>query len=267
MKQAALTLMALGLSSAFPALAANVSHLDAVVVTATRTEQRLNEAPASISIVTAEDIQRKGASDLLEALRGVPGVSMIGHSTGGRKTFSIRGADDKHTLVLVDGRRITSTDDYVGHSDYQYNWVPMEQIERIEIIRGPMSALYGSEALGGVVNIITRKAADGLSGAVAVRGESTQDADGNSYQASTRLSGKLNEFFDFSLTAEQARRSAAPGVADPDVSASESRYRRSGSLRLGFTPVQGQRLQLDLARTLEERGRNVDRSGTIYLDT
>ena len=261
------TLLALACAGAFPAHATSVDQLDPVVVTATRTEQSLRDAPASISIITADDIQRKGAGDLLEALRGTPGISMMGHSTGGRKTFSIRGADSKHTLVLVDGQRITSTDDYVGHSDYQYNWVPMEQIERIEVIRGPMSALYGSEALGGVVNIITKKAGKGLSGAVSVRGEVTPDADGNSYQNSVRLSGKLNEFFDFSLVAEQARHSGEPTHENPAVSASESRYRRSGSLRLGFTPVQGQRLQLDVTRTLEERERNVARANSAYLDT
>ena len=75
---------------------------------------------------------------------------------GGRKTFSIRGLEGKHTLTLIDGRRISASDDVVGHSDYQYGWMPLSAIEQVEVVRGPLSALYGSEALGGVVNMISR---------------------------------------------------------------------------------------------------------------
>lgn len=241
-----------------------VDQLDTVVVTATRSEQNLNDAPASISVVTAEDIRRKGASNLLEAIRGTPGITVTGHGLAGRKTFGIRGADDKHTLVLIDGQRISSTDDYIGHSDYQYGWVPMEQIERIEIIRGPMSALYGSEALGGVVNIITRKAPDEWTARFSLRGDATNGHGGNGHQASAWVSGGLGEHFDLSMTAEQSRRGSVASDKDPRLTAIESSNRRSGSARLGFTPIQGQRLQADISRTLEDRAYDTVNSRQVY---
>ena len=103
----------------------------------------------------AEGAER-GADNVFEALRGEPGLSLIGRTISGRRNLSLRGMDGRHTLFLVDGMRIGGTDGVVGHSDFQYDWVPVQDIERIEVLRGPMSVLYGAEALGGVVNVVTR---------------------------------------------------------------------------------------------------------------
>ena len=70
--------------------------------------------------------------------------------------------DGRHVLTLVNGKRISASDGVIGHSDFQYDWIPIEGIERIEVIRGPMSVLYGSEALGGVINVILRQPGDDL---------------------------------------------------------------------------------------------------------
>ena len=102
-------------------------------------------------------------------MRGAPGLTLSPRQVGGRKTLALRGLEGKHTLTLIDGRRISPSDDVVGHSDYQYGWLPMSAVERIEIIRGPMSALYGSEALGGVINLITRQPKDKWIGSVSLR--------------------------------------------------------------------------------------------------
>ncbi|HAQ27554.1 MAG TPA: addiction module protein, partial [Pseudomonas sp.] len=98
------------------ALAAGTTELNPMVVTATRSSQSLADAPAAMTVITAEQIKARGATNLLEALRGTPGISLNGRQVGGRKTLSIRGAEDRHTLVLIDGRRISSTDDTIGHS-------------------------------------------------------------------------------------------------------------------------------------------------------
>ena len=268
MRKPALTLACLMASMA---QAAPVTELNPLVVTASRSEHSLADAPASVSVITAEQIKARGAGNLLEALRGVPGLSLNGRQVGGRKTLSIRGAEDRHTLVLIDGRRISSTDDTIGHSDYQYGWVAMEQIERIEVVRGPMSALYGSEAVGGVINIITRKGGQQWHGGASVRGELGEGPAGDGHQMSASASGPLGEWFDLALGVEDRRRAPTPRPENKATSDIEGQDRQSGNLRLGFTPGEGQRLQLDLLRSEETRRRHEQNTRLparpYYLDT
>ncbi|WP_374381164.1 TonB-dependent receptor plug domain-containing protein [Pseudomonas fluvialis] len=251
--------------------AAPVTELNPLVVTASRSEHSLADAPASVSVITAEQIKARGAGNLLEALRGVPGLNLNGRQVGGRKTLSIRGAEDRHTLVLIDGRRISSTDDTIGHSDYQYGWVAMEQIERIEVVRGPMSALYGSEAVGGVINIITRKGGQQWHGGASVRGELGEGPAGDGHQMSASASGPLGEWFDLALGVEDRRRAPTPRPENKATSDIEGQDRQSGNLRLGFTPGEGQRLQLDMLRSEETRRRHEQNTRLparpYYLDT
>ncbi|GGH90607.1 addiction module protein [Pseudomonas fluvialis] len=268
MRKPALTLACLMASMA---QAAPVTELNPLVVTASRSEHSLADAPASVSVITAEQIKARGAGNLLEALRGVPGLSLNGRQVGGRKTLSIRGAEDRHTLVLIDGRRISSTDDTIGHSDYQYGWVAMEQIERIEVVRGPMSALYGSEAVGGVINIITRKGGQQWHGGASVRGELGEGPAGDGHQMSASASGPLGEWFDLALGVEDRRRAPTPRPENKATSDIEGQDRQSGNLRLGFTPSEGQRLQLDMLRSEETRRRHEQNTRLparpYYLDT
>lgn len=268
MRKPALTLACLMASMA---QAAPVTELNPLVVTASRSEHSLADAPASVSVITAEQIKARGAGNLLEALRGVPGLNLNGRQVGGRKTLSIRGAEDRHTLVLIDGRRISSTDDTIGHSDYQYGWVAMEQIERIEVVRGPMSALYGSEAVGGVINIITRKGGQQWHGGASVRGELGEGPAGDGHQMSASASGPLGEWFDLALGVEDRRRAPTPRPENKATSDIEGQDRQSGNLRLGFTPSEGQRLQLDMLRSEETRRRHEQNTRLparpYYLDT
>ncbi|WP_067582696.1 TonB-dependent receptor domain-containing protein [Endozoicomonas ascidiicola] len=130
---------------------------DQVVVTATKTENSLAEAPASISVVTSEDIMEQPAMSLNEMVEHAVGVeSRKQGGRSGRETISIRGMDSSYTLIMVNGRKMNSSNAIIRGNDFDLSAIPKENIERIEIIRGPMSALYGSEALGGVVNIITK---------------------------------------------------------------------------------------------------------------
>ena len=145
-----------------------------IVVTATRHAMLALDAPAAMSVVTRAQIEARGADNVLDALRGETGVSLQGRSIGGRKVISLRGMDSKHTLFLVDGQRIGASDGVIGHSDFQYDWIAVDDIERIEVVRGPLSVLYGSEAMGGVVNVITRQAGDRWRGSVQLRGQQRQ---------------------------------------------------------------------------------------------
>lgn len=110
-------------------------------------------APASISVVTREELEGKGYRDITQALQGIPGVYVDDGPSGkgGTESISIRGMDSKYTLILVDGRPQGSGQAYYNGygAGAEYNWLPpISAIERIEVIRGPMSSLYGSDALG-----------------------------------------------------------------------------------------------------------------------
>ncbi|MBT8419526.1 MAG: TonB-dependent receptor plug domain-containing protein, partial [Gammaproteobacteria bacterium] len=125
-----------------------------VIVTATRTAQTADETLASVTVITRQDIERQQAQSVQDALRGVPGIG-IGNNGGLGKNTSmyLRGTNSSHVLVLIDGVKVGSAT--LGTTAFQH--IPIEQIERIEVVRGPRSSLYGSEAIGGVIQIFTRK--------------------------------------------------------------------------------------------------------------
>lgn len=148
------TLAALAIAAAFPAGAAD-SELNPVVVTATRQAQRANEALADVTVIERAQIEEAGASfSLPELLARQPGIQMATNGGPG-KTASIflRGGNGNHTLLLVDGMRVGSAT--TGTASWQD--IPLSQIDHIEIVRGPASALYGADAMSGVIQIFTRK--------------------------------------------------------------------------------------------------------------
>ena len=125
-----------------------------IVVTATRTAETTDQTLASVTVITREDIERQQANTLADVLRGVPGITLSNNGGVGKITsVFIRGAESDHTLVLIDGVKVSSA----TSSTFPFQDIPPEQIERIEIVRGPRSSLYGSEAIGGVIQIFTRK--------------------------------------------------------------------------------------------------------------
>lgn len=148
---ALLTLLSISLSS----LAADVSPGDTIVVTATRTEIPLADATVPVTIITREEIELSLATDLSELLRFEAGLD-IGRNGGPGQATSVflRGTESNHTLVLIDGVRMNPST--IGGAAIQ-NIAP-EMIERIEIVKGARSALFGTDAIGGVINIITRRA-------------------------------------------------------------------------------------------------------------
>lgn len=156
-------------------------------------------APASISVITREDLEGKSYRDISQALQSVPGVYVDDGSSGkgGTGEISIRGMDAKYTLILVDGISQGSNQAYYNGngSGAEFGWLPpMSAIERIEVIRGPMSTLYGSDALGGVINVITKATPDEWHGTVNLDTMIQQDSDtGDRHKAQFRLSGPLIE--------------------------------------------------------------------------
>ena len=149
-------LLAAALASAFPAFAQPAAKaLDRIVVTGSRTPQTQDAALASITVFDRADIERLQAPSLLDLLRGVPGLALSNNGGAGKASaVFIRGTEARHVLLLIDGVRVGSAT--TGTPAFQD--LPLEQIERIEIVRGPFSSLYGSDALGGVIQIFTREA-------------------------------------------------------------------------------------------------------------
>ncbi len=154
-------------------------------------KKTLKDPPASISVITQEDLQRKPVQNLKDVLKEVPGVQLTNEGDN-RKGVSIRGLDSSYTLILVDGKRVNSRNAVFRHNDFDLNWIPVDSIERIEVVRGPMSSLYGSDALGGVVNIITKKIGQKWSGTVTVDTTVQEHRDrGDTYNGQFFTSGPL----------------------------------------------------------------------------
>jgi len=141
-----------------PAQAELLAALDPVVVTATRQSQRANEAIAEVTIIDRQDIEQAGPAATLGELLGRTAGVELGRS-GGRgadESVFIRGTNSGHALVLLDGMRVSSAT--TGATALQM--IPLSQIDRIEVLRGPASALYGSDAIGGVIQIFTKAPSD-----------------------------------------------------------------------------------------------------------
>ena len=172
-------------------------NLDTVVVTASGNQQWIKDAPASISVISREDIERQPVHDLGTLLSRIPGVTGGLSAAGEQSKIKLRGMPSNYTLILVDGKRVGSSasTNYrpdLGRQDL--NWISPDQIERIEVVRGPMSSLYGSDAMGGVINIITRRIGDTWGGSATHSYTSPQDSKrGDTQQIGTNFSGPLTE--------------------------------------------------------------------------
>lgn len=220
-RRATLTLaLCAALTAPLPVLANDSANDDAkdlgtVVVTATGFEQKITDAPASISVVTREELQKRPYITLIDAVRDLEGVD-VGETTDktGQRTISMRGMGAEYTLILIDGKRQNNHGDIYPNSfgGNQFNHIPpLDTIERIEVIRGPASTLYGADALGGVINIITRPVSDRWHGSATI---------GHSLQSNPDFGADTT--FDFSLS--------GPIIADRlGVGLRGSRYKRDAS--------------------------------------
>lgn len=149
----------LAIPSAVRAQAAPPARLDQVEVTATRTPQRVDDSLAEVTVIDRKQLDEARGRTLPEVLAQQPGVQSWANGGFGQvSAVSLRGLEARHTLLLIDGVRYGSAT--VGAPSWEN--IPLESIERIEIVRGPLSGLYGADAVGGVVQIFTRKSAPGV---------------------------------------------------------------------------------------------------------
>ncbi len=194
----------------------DAEKLETVLVTAAE----IGRQALGTSIITASDIERRPpANDLSEILRTMPGVNLTGNSASGQygnnRQIDLRGMGPENTLILVDGKPVGSRDSIrMGRSGERNtrgdtNWVPAEMVDRIEVLRGPAAARYGSGASGGVINIITKRPTGELSGSLNLYAMQPQhDEEGDGQRASVQLSGPLTDSLSFRLYANHNRTDA-----------------------------------------------------------
>lgn len=223
-----------------------------VVVTASQREQQIREAPASISVITRKDLEAKPYTSVTEAVKSVEGVTVVGSSPNDQD-ISIRGMPGEYTLILVDGKRQKTRETMNrGTGGVQSNLLPsLSAIERIEVVRGPMSSLYGADAMGGVVNIITRKVPKEWHGSVSVGGVLQQESDqGNTSHMNFWLGGPIkDDVLGLQISGSVLRR-GEDSIYYPANATSGANGKRNGSLDVKLTakPAANQEVTFNAGR-------------------
>ncbi len=230
------------------ALAPEALELDALVVTASRRLQRLADAPVTTELITRAEIQQTGASDLASALAERTGIQLEGGQPAGAGVM-LEGFGSERVLILLDGQPL------VGRISGQFDLsrIPASLVERVEVVKGPQSSLYGSEAMGGVVNVITRRPERGVWGAGA---ELTAGTQGRA-DADASLRGSAGPI-GYAVQGGRRTTRLTPGRAAETGALTE---RWNGSTRLTWSP----RASIEVAASglwLDERQRW--QSGTLY---
>ncbi len=137
-------------------LEANTLQLEPIVISASKTEQSLKDVTANIDVITAEEIEERHYSNVIEALNSLPGISFTqSGGIGQQSSLFVRGFSNKYTLVLIDGMRANDVSNFEGAF---FDQLSINDIERIEVIKGAQSGIWGADASAGVINLITKKA-------------------------------------------------------------------------------------------------------------
>ena len=212
--------------------------LPETVVTATRTPVAGRQIGSAITVVTGEELQRRQVTFVSDSLRQVPGLAVNRTSGFGSSTdVRIRGAEANQTLVLIDGVKVN---DPALSSQFNFGNLLTSDIDRIEVLRGPQSVLYGSDAIGGVVNIITKRGSGGprLSA-------STEYGSFNTLQSSTTVSGG-DKLYDFSLNGAFLETDGISSADDRNGNTEEDGNRnKTVQGRLGLRPTENVEIKLD----------------------
>lgn len=237
-----LTLLSAPIFAAPPANADNLTlNIPESVVTATRIPTAPKDIPAGVTVIDRETIEAHGYNTLTQALTDVPGlhVSPAG-GPGGQASVFVRGGNSNHVLVLRDGMPINDASE--ANDAFNFGIDTLSDIERIEVIRGPMAALYGSGAIGGVINLISRRGSEpGVhwTGDVAggypalIRGSVTASGIEGPIDFALTAASQSQRGYDAIPQRESVYRGVAQGFRD-----------RLVTLNLGYTPVEGTRLSL-----------------------
>lgn len=233
------------------ALTEDSINLDQLVVTASGSDIDIKDAPASISVITREDIERSPVTSVSELIGELPGITGGYSNAGAGSKISFRGMPSKYTLIMIDGKRVGGSSltgyraDLVGQD---IDWISPEMIERIEIVRGPMSTLYGSEAMGGVINIITRKIPTKWGGSVSTNYKKPDSGSfGDTAQVGANIAGPLSESVGLKIGLNKTERDA-----DTDARGSSGFDNSSVSSTLDWRVNKNHTLKFDLNYGLQQ---------------
>jgi len=153
----------------------DTARIAPVVVTATRSPVSADREPASVTVVTGEQLRAEGITTAVDALRAVPGLSLVQTgSYGGATSLFIRGGESKYAKILVDGIPVND-----AGGAFDLSTLSIDNLDRIEVVRGPASVLYGSDAMAGVVQLFTRRGGNGVGGDVSLRAGGMGSRDGD----------------------------------------------------------------------------------------
>lgn len=237
--------------AASPAAWADVTE---IVVTPYYVPTAISRAGSSVTVITSEQVARSSAATVADVLRSAPGVTVTeSGGVGGQAVVSLRGGEPQHTLVLIDGVRVN--DPASARNQFDFATFSVTDVERIEILRGPQSALYGSDAMGGVINIITRRPRAGSSLSATVEA-------GSYGTVRTTLSGGTN-VDDASLYASGTffNTNGFSRVGDRDNGEPDATLKYAGTLRGTIDPGEGARL--DFAVDGYHQDSDIDKSATV----
>lgn len=208
------------------------SMLDTVSVVGTRTETTIKDSPVSVSVIERDQIERRGADSVAELLRDIPGITVVDSAAAGMKRVRIRGEQSNRVVIFVDGQELTD------HSSFGSPFlIDPASIERIEVVRGPASVMHGAKAIGGVINVITRKGADAP---VEFEVGAAYHTGSSGIQGMGSIAGTLEDF-DYRLTVsgdDHGDRKVAKGEHSPD----STRLENSGFRNKDVTLHLGQKL-------------------------
>nr|WP_237583235.1 TonB-dependent receptor [Photobacterium halotolerans] len=253
--------------SSFTAMA-EVANKEVMVVTASQTEHPELTAPASVSSITREELDNLVVNDVAEAIKKLPGININPGTSYGRNEIKIRGLGADYTLLLINGRRINSRDGLLSAygNDFDLSSIPMSAVERIEVIRGPMSSLYGADALGGVVNVILRKPTEETQGSVGYQFDGiTEGSGGDTNKLNAYVSGALiPDTLLGNLIVEKSDRDAwrTDKSVNPDTDVLEERDELNLYSNLKWLVNEQQDIDLDLIYSKDDRDADWNNWGT-----
>lgn len=229
----------------------NNDETETFVITAAGREQLLSQAAASVSVLDRADIKKGFYKDLTDVLREIPGVTLT--RGGASEDVSLRGMNGQYTAILVDGKKQSGRETQPSGSGagWEQDWLPpLQAIERIEVVRGPMATLYGSDAIGGVINIITRKDFDKFQGSVRLETIVQEDSDaGNEKQAQLYLAVPIvKDMLSASFTAMTQERDE-----DEIIDGYGGKEMENYRAEINFMPTETDRLTFDYAKQDQKR--------------
>lgn len=218
----------------------SVADVPVVVVSPYLVSTPIARAGSTISVIARQDIERSSPGTVADVLRQVPGVTVEERGgAGGQSLVRLRGAEAQHTLVMIDGMRVNDPSSARGTFDFAL--LSLGDVERIEVLRGPQSALYGSDAMGGVINIVTRRAGASARKAIA--------AGGGSYgtrHLSGSWSGSQGDGFRALLSGSYFASDGFSRVGDRASGEADATEKASGAFRAELDGPDGVRVELGL---------------------